>query len=445
MVDAPAAVEVSEECEDALEASADSLSTQINEHDISLQQAEFGENWLIDEESAYYIDLVFDQTPEKEKSEESEHEDAKPSVSNEPPLIAESDASITLLRPSSFLQLSRTLFMNSSDQADLIEESVTSPAIFRGAFEDFHNLVISLTRRLVQVSLFQAMTRLRSGDSSRHDWTPSPQVREVDVRLALDVLGMTPNAHEYWAKVARRCKVDVLTESKKYMDGRQGSKTGVKLTYDEVEAELGLDKNQGEDTQAESDDGTIDSDMFTETDTDEDVEIAKDDSKPPRKRKRALSPSSYIKAEVKYLDAVDHNADVEEESRLWKMLRVDPPEHISLQEVKLPEHPGDGEPFADDWRDALQYEAEWEHRLGCVENDDFVEMEKRGVQGRMRRRKAVDQWRRRMDGESNERDDVNMESSEEDRPEDSGDDDRESGEEPSDHEMVDGNQDDSDD
>lgn len=423
--DVPAAVEISEDCVHALEDSANSLATLVNDHDTTAQQDEFGENWLIDEEAAYYIDLVFDQAPEKDQMNEdatnphkTEHEDdEKPSVSNEAPPIAESDASITLLRPSSFLQLSRSLFMNSNadpsynwQSADLLSESVESPAIFRGAFEDLHNLTVSLTRRLVQLSLFQAMTRLRAGDSSRPDWSPLAAVREVDVRSALEILEMKPNAHDFWAKAARRCNVDVYTDSKKYMDGRRSTKTGVKLTYDEVEAEMGLEKASTsqveveEIAEADIDDLMDESDLFTETDTDEDLEPGQEEipsNKRARsrslsqKRNRALSPSSFFRGETRYLNVMDYNASVEEETRLWKILRADPPESVNLQHTKLPEHPGRAETVADDWRGTIQYEAEWERPLGCMGPEGFVEMERMGTQKRRRREMIFDGVRRR--------------------------------------------------
>lgn len=431
-IDMPAAAEVSEECVRALEASANSISTQINDRDKALQQAEFGENWLIDMESAYYIDLAYDQSSEEdqEKLEEgSEYEDAKASVSENLPLIAESDASISLLRPSSFLELSRTLFMNSSEypdhnwqRADFIEESVTGPAIFRGAFEDLHNIVVSLTRRLVQVSLFQAMTRLRAGDSSRHDWSPAPLVREVDVHSALDVLNIKANAREYWATAARRCKVHVLTESKKYLDGRQGTRNGVELTYDEVEAELGLDYKNAEIIKNDSREFKTDSDMYTETETDEDENSEEDiDDKTSRsrsrsisrKRKRALSPSTHLRSESKYLNAVDRNASVNEEDRLWKVLRMQPPAHLSLHQVKTPDHPGQEKVLVDDWKGALRFEAEWEHPYGCVEHEQFLEMGFIGTQVRRQREKVQNRWwARGKVGEEDEVEDAKMEVSE---------------------------------
>ncbi|KAF2772180.1 hypothetical protein EJ03DRAFT_267457, partial [Teratosphaeria nubilosa] len=64
------------------------------------------------------------------------------------------------------------------------------PAIFRSAFEDFYNIAVSLTRRLVQATIFQTMTRLRASDGSRMAWTPEPLVREKDVKTAVDILGM---------------------------------------------------------------------------------------------------------------------------------------------------------------------------------------------------------------------------------------------------------------
>lgn len=452
MTDVPAAAEVSEDCERALEASAIALSTKINDRDTALQQAEFGENWLIDEESAYYIDLVYDQSlagDQEKQEEEPEHEAAESSVSNDPPLIVESDASITLLRPSSFLQLSRSLFMNSGAspdynwrQADRIEEPVASPAIFRGAFEDIHNIVVSLTRRLVQVSLFQAMTRLRAGDSSRHDWTPSPLIREVDVRSALDVLDMKRNAHEYWATAARRCMVNVLTESKKYLDGRDGTKNGVKLTYDEVEAELGLNRASEGIIEEDLGDFIADSDMYTETDTDGEPELSHEDEhetvrsrsrSKSRKRRRDLSPSTHLRSETKYLNASDYNASVKEESRLWKVLRMDAPAAMSLQEAKVPDHPGQGEAMPDEWKRALRYEAEWEHPDGCVEHDKFMRMEQNGAQGRRRREEHLNQWRKgvdEQDGEEDEMEDMKMNMCKHDTQET--DDDVES-----DHEMAD--------
>ncbi|KXL47615.1 MAG: hypothetical protein FE78DRAFT_125659, partial [Acidomyces sp. 'richmondensis'] len=77
-------------------------------------------------------------------------------------------------------------------QADELTEKLAKQdaPIYRTAFDEFHSLAVSLTRRLIQATLFQTMTRLRSGDTARTDWKPQPEVTRVDVTTALDILGI---------------------------------------------------------------------------------------------------------------------------------------------------------------------------------------------------------------------------------------------------------------
>ncbi|KAK4632116.1 hypothetical protein CLAFUW4_02989 [Fulvia fulva] len=114
------------------------------------------------------------------------------------------------------------LFMNNGEDEeqnwhhlDALSTDIDGPAMFRSALTDLHDLAIGLTRRLVQVVIFQAMSRLRAEDSIRKDWTPSANIRDADVHSALDLLNMPRSGERYWASCARRCRVDVYSEQRR--------------------------------------------------------------------------------------------------------------------------------------------------------------------------------------------------------------------------------------
>ncbi|EGP84135.1 uncharacterized protein MYCGRDRAFT_96168 [Zymoseptoria tritici IPO323] len=90
-----------------------------------------------------------------------------------------------------------------------ISADVDQPAVYKSAIADLQNLTINITRRLVQATLFQAMSRLRAEDSSRKDWTPSAAVRQMDVRAAMQILNL-PSTSRRSTKTAglRRRMVD---------------------------------------------------------------------------------------------------------------------------------------------------------------------------------------------------------------------------------------------
>lgn len=74
------------------------------------------------------------------------------------------------------------------------------PSMHYSALTEFYELVIALTRRLVQTAIFMADSRLRcvgGGGASRH-------VRRDDAEAAVDALNLARDSWAYWARVPRR-------------------------------------------------------------------------------------------------------------------------------------------------------------------------------------------------------------------------------------------------
>jgi RNA polymerase I-specific transcription initiation factor RRN5 len=89
-------------------------------------------------------------------------------------------------------------------------ELASEPSIYRTAFNNFHRLTLSVTKRLVQTSIIQATSRLRAQRRRRDDKGLSPFVKTRDVVTAIDILGLRRNGSERWKGVARRCGLRVL-------------------------------------------------------------------------------------------------------------------------------------------------------------------------------------------------------------------------------------------
>ncbi|KAK3075831.1 hypothetical protein LTR53_000533 [Teratosphaeriaceae sp. CCFEE 6253] len=426
MLEVAAAYEVSDECEASLDAAADALAKKVESYDAHSEQKKHGEDWLLDDSLAAKIELMAQQAQEAEDAKDGDGEKTEDTA-----LPESTFPSATLLRPEAFLHLSREYFMNArpgsgGNWRDLqtSREDDTGPAIYRTAFDDFHNLVVSLTRRLVQAAIFQATTRLRARDECRTDWAPGAEIRGIDVRTAVELLRMRTGWKVYWAGLPRRCGFDVYTDIGKYKDGRLGTKNGVKLNLEEAEAELGLeiDGDVGEGALARfGDDESLhqlghESDDFTE-DSDNDKDLRGDDlkvessfsehekesdssslasSEPKkafsRKRKRALSPRAFIKAAEQYLDSVDRRAGDEETGRLWELLGKPPRVQQQSGEMPLiPEATDLDKVSAGTWKSHVVYQALWELSSGALLHAEFGRVAHLGRVGRERRRRVREQ------------------------------------------------------
>ncbi|RMY23877.1 hypothetical protein D0867_01760, partial [Hortaea werneckii] len=400
----------------------------------------YGDYWLIDESLAAKIEGDVEKN-EKLKIEENDEEDDQEAVSpSKRPL-----SSVELLHPHAFLTLSRTLFMNAPAISgiswhDFENESLTDPGIFRTAFDDFHSLVINLTRRFVQAAVFQATTRLRTSGASRSKWAPKPEVTATDVQAVMNTLHKPASWQSYWAKVPRRLGLGVYTDSKDYRDGRPGTKVGVKLTYREVEAELGIEPSGIEDEAADDvslDENDYDSDDFTDVsdegdrpnadyetdrlgldDVDKDGEIPKVDNTEMKhepkendeiqltgnKRKRALSPPSFARAETEYLENLDQRASSIEEASLCDWLQISPPARRSERpegQLTAPSLPRSECHPQSDWRRKMDYQAEWEYFADGIPKNAFTETQQHGERGRKKRKLLAERLRGEAEKERN--------------------------------------------
>lgn len=407
----PGAAEISLEGEHALGLAADALAAHVEKHIHQQQHEKHGDDWLVDAEVAEDMDLLYEQIMSETEvsTQDSAEADEGGSVNLPSRAVLHADSNI-LLRPSALLQLSRDIFMNNGEDDDLnwhhvdsISPDSTEPALFRSTLEDLRNTVVSITRRIVQTTIFQATSRLRAEDASRKDWSPLAAIREVDVRTAVDLLNIPRDNRTYWAGTARRCRIGVFSDSKKYADGRPSTKSGHRLTYEEVEKELGLHsaENTAAFTKFETeslDEGDID-DLMDDSDlfTDEEITTSKTESHPetggqtspvaPKRRKRAMSPSAFLRAETSHLEAVDVAASTREEMRLWGVIRHDPPEHIATDH-QPPAGLSHGSALDShvDWRARLDYESEWEQVSGTPAAKRFKNMNAMGEAGKARRK-----------------------------------------------------------
>lgn len=497
-IEVPAAVEVDEDVDAAVDRAAAVLDRRVRTQQDAEEKTRHGDYWLMTQALAERLEADLAQseggakrpsdegtvsgdilethdaaqvTPGvaqydssvDEKGDEDDHDDsnAKPAYASQVSVldIALPIPAASLLRPSMFLELSRSCFMGSHPEyAELENEQPDSaPSMYRTAFDDMHNLTVSLTRRLVQATIFQTLTRLRAKDGL----SPAPHVRVCDVEAATDILGMRVDRKAYWANMPRRCGVEVYTEAEKYVDGRTVTRQGAKVTLAEVEAELGVWNSESMDaaSDGQSDHSEHDlhaycndSDAWTEVDAsasstpthDHDLATAKGavaleedekpqpdaatHTKPSRKRKRALSPRSHAKAEDAYLEVLDQRASEEGNRQLRELLRIPSP-HAEIEENTLPKPPqplsravvnnasslGSGRP-ASSWRDAVEYEAPWEQVAGVPPSSAFARMERIGRKRRKGREGVERQLR--MDTEG---DDYGEGQSDSDRGTDSGD------------------------
>ncbi|KAF2719314.1 hypothetical protein K431DRAFT_228965 [Polychaeton citri CBS 116435] len=416
---APAAIEISPTCEQQLDMAADALARYVEAHELRVEERLHKSLFLIDEALAEDIeesvhksqhipqssDDSSDSVTGAKRQSVKEYPNASNATVAHTRQASSLPASFQLLNPGMMLRLSRTLFMNNnspgSDNWHNLEQSepndhLTGPALYRTAFEDLYNLVISLTRRLVQASIFQTFTRLRSRD----DLDPVPAVRIIDVQAALDVLGLKVDHQRYWATAARRCGVSVYTSARKSLDENTSqTHSKLKISLDEVETELGFPPQKSYDTLGNSaEDGAHDSDAFVEDVTPSSARRKRSVSATSdayldlegRKRHRHLSPDSRNRIEDEFLDALDHAQSLEEERRLWDGLGKE--HNTDLPTMNVTKQAAPERKATDDmpaWQENTKYEAEWERVGQAIDGADFVAMDRRGKEALRLRELAV--------------------------------------------------------
>jgi RNA polymerase I-specific transcription initiation factor RRN5 len=404
----PAAIETSSDLLEAEETLAAVVERRAKAVEEAGEKKTWGEeSWLIDDDAVAAFDERYGSSDEGVTKDAQVEEGQAKTIKTD----SRSLSSDQLLKASTFLQLSRSLFMNSTNPdmnwhtISEEDESNPRPTIRRTAFDDFHNLVVSLTRRLMQASLFQAMSRLRASSDQRL----LPHVNGFDVIAARETMGLKTQRPEYWAAAVKRCGVEVYSDSKKWKakEGRQGTKNGVKLSDDELRAELGVllpheAESVGNDLDADEDDLTAessDSDAYTMASSSErsdgeisDAEVAVDArGRILKDRRRPLSPGSFCRAEKRYLERVDHHNAEDLDIEYRDILGLPAAAHKRPNKPGFPYKQADIERRPKDWRSVVQYEAPWEQPQGMPRQRDFDAMDMEGDRRRKRRRLVIEE------------------------------------------------------
>lgn len=216
----PAAVEISQQCCDALEKAADSISLLQDHEEEEKEEGVWGESW--------------DITPSIARSLRCREKAAPGSTFT----------FVNLFNLPNWLQLSERVFMNSSIPSDNWNNmGENQPSIWASAMSDFHELAVTITKQLVRATLLR-LTRRRQRkmerQRSKKRKTAVPRRKTVlrrDVEISAIVLGMSSQWKEFWTNSARRLRLDVYEEP----PGKTNKDMVEPLTYDEVESILSGD------------------------------------------------------------------------------------------------------------------------------------------------------------------------------------------------------------
>ncbi|KAG6039524.1 hypothetical protein E4U41_002494 [Claviceps citrina] len=228
----PAAVELSQQCCHAQEEVADAISVRQERREERREEQRWGPNW-----------------------------DITPSLARRLSRDVENGAAVPdhvlkfarLFHLPTWLRLSERAFMNSAIPANNWKSvDDKPPSMWATAFDDFYSLAVSITRRLVQSTLFISLSRIRA---KRERYPARNVVRKKDVEAAIASLGMLHDSHELWRTSARRLRLDVFDEPPDKDDDDDDDDGDAvaeeePMTYDEVEKLLSLELETGEEQSA---------------------------------------------------------------------------------------------------------------------------------------------------------------------------------------------------
>ncbi|KAL9594639.1 MAG: hypothetical protein Q9219_006923 [cf. Caloplaca sp. 3 TL-2023] len=349
--DIPAAVEISEQCCAALDQAADALATLQQKHEERVEKKKHGDLWELDEKVAEWVHQRL-----------LEGEEGRTEIRNTLPAAE-------ILDLSSLLKLSANIFMNSGDSEYNYRSFISGkdkPSMLYTAFEDIHGLFLSITKRVIQSSLFFSMSRLRATQSSNHSHQRA--VKKTDVLAALNVLGMKHGAKDFWVKLPRRNRLRIF-------DRGNVADQGKAMDYNEVEEVLSRGKLAAG-TDAFPSDRIEDREKLLDyaapsvsgsdfDSTASDSSAARDLNDQGTEMTDLYLPGEQYGEETDtYLEHLDQAASRKEEVRLWEMLGKDPPQDLSADNPAIPvEKPRlhrRNRDDIDDWRKWVDFKPGWE-------------------------------------------------------------------------------------
>lgn len=357
----PASLEIDKQTDDPLEDAADAVAVEEMNRRIEEERMLHGDLWLIDESVAAEFERNLAESLSGASDEENPSETSNNPRAATGPISTSSIKSAELLIPANLLQLSRNIFMdghpphNWRTTKHLDHEIASTPAIWQSALNHLYNIVVAKTRELVRASLLQATSRLRYTDGNDY----AAVVTKHDIATTGGILGLK-SWDEYWATFPRRAGFHVYYDGREYKDGRAGTRNGVRLTYDEVEYELGMDV-------------TLDKTTVKLEGTAQDRGSVSSDSESFEDTASEASSDSLVNSEQKeedYLEAIDQRASHEERERLLRLVGLED-EHggddIDIKEESKSRPPKRKLQEDDlrmmEWRKRVRYEPEWVTRM----------------------------------------------------------------------------------
>ena len=252
------------------------------------------------------------------------------------------------------------------------------PSIYHTAFSDFHDLAINVTRRLVQVSINQALSRLRAHDyRDARNYMPTakaPKIRRVDAQAAIDLLGMPRNSNLVLAGAGKKCGLLVRYEPKGTVNLSSLERSMGTSSYrkDYRAAREIAAAEQSDDPEEDWFSTGVDSEEDKNQQTEDPGESSANDTGSRKRKRKQKGQSDEQDADIDngldpWTEAYDQAQDTREELRLWKILKRDPPPSIRDRDTEFSrpdDTPSTSQRVDGDgvynWRDWTDYRAEWE-------------------------------------------------------------------------------------
>ncbi|THV49476.1 hypothetical protein BGAL_0193g00150 [Botrytis galanthina] len=398
----PAAAEFTSECCEIMERAADGLALRQEQYEEDVEEVKWGKYWLLTEK----VSKSLEQKRSVTRTQGNEDvQDLLPAV--------------RLLNLKNWLALSERVFMNPSesrweDNWRQIGEHGETPAMRATAFDDFHSLTVSITKRLISTVLFCTMSRIRAMDSNK---IKAADISINDVEAATKILKMDANSNDFWVKCARRNNLtisrhdepggpimaypEVETELRKEYSGRRSrsrSRSRPYLDHAEDLSEVYTSSDSHLDSDIESDaseNSTISDHLDDNPFTQRSPSPSQSQTQSRSQRKPHLSPEEYEHALEAYVSAFDDRVSRIEEQRIWSLLGQDPPPDLKADEdEEMPEKPAKKldvgvENNGEEWREK-EFRSEWEV-MGVVGEEKFLR--NREKVGRRERRQRLKESR----------------------------------------------------
>jgi RNA polymerase I-specific transcription initiation factor RRN5 len=410
----PAAVELSEDLRKILEGEADRFEAKQRLWEEQKEKEKWGDYWLLNSDMATRVQRRYDK--EAEENEQANHENSGPE--NEPRDDSPSDSengssehsneddsgnevesegdvldhipTARFLHLPNMLKMSENLFMNSNQkESNWSHYSDSRPSIRHTAFTDFHALAVSVTKRIVSVVLFQAMTRLRTGGEASRIEDRERVVYAADVLTALDILGLKHNSFDYWVNTPRRCGLNCdIKRARNKLNFEMHLPTGP-VSLEDAETALrnpgqgrlrsdnraSGPRSRGEHAESQDDVDMSGIDLSKVQKERADKEVTSDDAQ-STEEDHDEAEMKTIEAELELereeddaLERYDAIARAQEESRLWAIVgkgrgpNSGGDDDDGKEDILKLKASGRSRPEnVIDWRDWTEYRAPWEGR-----------------------------------------------------------------------------------